>query len=98
MSARRIFLIFGAAFFLLAATHLAAQDLPDHSSVTSTQAAADTARPTSPDPTALLDTGFRHLYELNFQDARQDFGVYQKQRPEDPLGKAAEAVSYLFGR
>jgi len=96
MSARRIFLIFGAAFFLLAATHLAAQDLPHPTSVTSSQATADTVPPTNPDPTALLDAGFRHLYELNFQGARQDFGVYQKQRPEDPLGKAAEAVSYLF--
>jgi len=96
MSARRIFeVILGAAFWL-AATHLAAQDLPHRTFDVSTQATADIAPTTNPDPTALLDTGFRHLYELNFQGARQDFGIYQKQRPEDPLGKAAEAVSYLF--
>jgi len=96
MSARRILEVILGTAFSLAATHLAAQDLPHPTSVASSQATAVIALPTNPDPTALLDTGFRHLYELNFQGARQDFGNYQKQRPEDPLGKAAEAVSYLF--
>jgi len=51
----------------------------------------------SADPTALLfESGFRRLYELNFQGAREDFADYQKQWPDDPLGKAAEAASYLF--
>lgn len=45
---------------------------------------------------ALLETGFRQLYELNFQGARQQFVSYQKIRPDDPLGKAAEAASYLY--
>jgi tetratricopeptide (TPR) repeat protein len=44
----------------------------------------------------LLESGYRHLYELNFTDARVDFVSYQKERPEDPLGKASEAASYLF--
>jgi hypothetical protein len=49
------------------------------------------------DPTAgLLDTGFRALYELKFKEAREQFFSYQKVRPEDPLGKVAEAASYLF--
>lgn len=49
------------------------------------------------DPTAkLLETGYRHLYELNFAGARTDFVAYQKARPDDPLGKASEAASYLF--
>ena len=43
-----------------------------------------------------LESGYRHLYELNFADARVDFLAYQKARPEDPLGKASEAASYLF--
>jgi hypothetical protein len=44
----------------------------------------------------LLESGYRHLYELNFTAARMDFVSYQKERPEDPLGKASEAASYLF--
>jgi hypothetical protein len=45
---------------------------------------------------AMLDAGFRNLYELNFIGARAEFSAYQKAHPEDPLGKAAEAASYLF--
>jgi hypothetical protein len=44
----------------------------------------------------LLDTGFKKLYELNFDGARADFLQYQKIRPDDPMGKAAEAASYLY--
>jgi hypothetical protein len=49
------------------------------------------------DPSAgLLESGYRHLYELNFDAGRKDFQAYQKMRPDDPLGKASEAASYLF--
>jgi hypothetical protein len=49
------------------------------------------------DPSAhFLESGYRHLYELNFVEARADFTSYQKARPDDPLGKASEAASYLF--
>ena len=49
------------------------------------------------DPSAnLLESGYQHLYELNFTAARTDFVDYQKARPDDPLGKASEAASYLF--
>ncbi|MGH9747974.1 MAG: hypothetical protein ACRD59_17915 [Candidatus Acidiferrales bacterium] len=49
------------------------------------------------DPTALLlDKGFKKLYELDFNGARAEFLEYQKARPEDPMGKAAEAASYLY--
>jgi hypothetical protein len=44
----------------------------------------------------LLDKGFKKLYELNFNGARADFLEYQKTRPDDPMGKAAEAASYLY--
>jgi hypothetical protein len=47
-------------------------------------------------PSPLLDTGFRQLYELNFRGARRDFHSYQAAQPQDPLGIAAEAASYLF--
>jgi hypothetical protein len=45
---------------------------------------------------SLLDSGFRKLYELDFNGARTQFLDYQKAEPADPLGKAAEAASYLF--
>lgn len=44
----------------------------------------------------LLESGFRHLYGLDFTAARQEFVDYQKAHPEDPMGKAAEAASYLY--
>jgi hypothetical protein len=47
-------------------------------------------------PSPLLDAGFHQLYELNFRDARGTFLSYQKEHPDDPLGKAAEAASYLY--
>jgi hypothetical protein len=50
-----------------------------------------------PSPAAvLLDTGFRNLYELNFQSARADFFSYQQKNPADAMGAAAEAASYLY--
>jgi hypothetical protein len=49
------------------------------------------------DPSAqLLESGYKHLYELNFHAGRKDFQAYEKMRPDDPLGKASEAASYLF--
>jgi hypothetical protein len=48
------------------------------------------------DPSGTLDEGFRDLYNLNFQGARGEFLTYQKLQPDDPLGEAAEAASYLY--
>lgn len=49
------------------------------------------------DPSApLLDAGFRELYKLNFHGARAAFLSYQQTQPGDPMGKAAEAASYLY--
>ena len=72
--------------------------------VVSAQTAADAPAQETPqtpvmeaDPSAkFLESGYRHLYELNFVEARADFTSYQKARPDDPLGKASEAASYLF--
>lgn len=53
---------------------------------------------TAPSPRAalILDSGFSDLYKLDFQGARAEFEDYQKEQPTDPLGKAAEAASYLY--
>jgi hypothetical protein len=51
----------------------------------------------SADPApAFLANGFQELYSLDFQSARREFADYQRARPDDPMGKAAEAASYLF--
>jgi hypothetical protein len=43
-----------------------------------------------------LDAGFHLLYELKPEEARTQFEAWQKSYPEDPLGSASEAASYLF--
>jgi hypothetical protein len=43
-----------------------------------------------------LDAGFHLLYELKPEEARAKFAVWQTAHPEDPLGSAVEAASYLF--
>jgi hypothetical protein len=43
-----------------------------------------------------IETGFRLLYELKPEAARAQFDVWKKSHPEDPLGSASEAASYLF--
>jgi hypothetical protein len=51
----------------------------------------------SADPVpAFLADGFQQLYSLDFHAARRQFADYEKARPDDPMGKAAEAASYLF--
>lgn len=43
-----------------------------------------------------LDAGFRLLYELKPEAARAKFSEWQASHPQDALGMAAEAASYLF--
>jgi tetratricopeptide (TPR) repeat protein len=43
-----------------------------------------------------LDAGFHLLYELKPEEARNQFEAWQKSHPEDPLGSASKAASYLF--
>ena len=84
--------------FLFAAGLAAATAMVPTMAIAQSQAASKAATPVmEADPSAqLLENGYRHLYELNFDAGRKDFLAYQKMRPEDPLGKASEAASYLF--
>jgi hypothetical protein len=43
-----------------------------------------------------IDAGFHLLYQLKPAEAREQFAVWRNSHPEDPLGDAAEAASYLF--
>jgi len=50
----------------------------------------------APRPAATLDTGFAQMYELRFSTARDCFNSYIRAHPQDPMGEAALAASYLF--
>ena len=43
-----------------------------------------------------LDRGFSDLYDLDFDRAQQEFGQWQRQYPEDPVGPVSEAAGLLF--
>jgi hypothetical protein len=43
-----------------------------------------------------LEAGFHLLYELKPKEARTRFETWQNSHPQDPLGSASEAASYLF--
>jgi len=43
-----------------------------------------------------IETAFRRMYELRFDEARSEIVSYRRTHPNDPLGAAAEAASYLF--
>src|SRR4029077_3273125 len=43
-----------------------------------------------------LDDGFNNLYKLKFDEARTEFSAYELAHPDDPVGEAAQAASYLF--
>ena len=43
-----------------------------------------------------LEAGFHLLYELKPAEAHAQFEAWEKSHPEDPIGGASQAVSYLF--
>ena len=43
-----------------------------------------------------IETAFRRMYELRFEEARGEIASYRALHPNDPLGASAEAASYLF--
>lgn len=51
------------------------------------------AKDTTTEP---LDRGFRDLYNLRFDRAQQEFGEWQRQYPENPIGPVSEAAGLLF--
>lgn len=61
--------------------------------VTAAMSAA-TAAPATGAPR--LETAFHLMYELRFDEARAEVVSFQSLHPNDPLGAAAEAASYLF--
>jgi hypothetical protein len=46
--------------------------------------------------TTLLDAGYRHMYNLEFDEAHLAFQEWQRMHPDDPMGPASAAAAYLF--
>lgn len=86
-----------ASFALCATRGFAQTDDPEKAQKEAAKTASSEIPIMAADPTpALLENGFHRMYGLDFQGARQQIEEYQRARPEDPMGKAAEAASYLF--
>ena len=50
---------------------------------------------TSIDPSN-LESGYRQMYNLDFETAHQTFVAWEHAHPEDPLGPVSNAAAYLF--
>ncbi|MDR3698319.1 MAG: hypothetical protein P4L56_01710 [Candidatus Sulfopaludibacter sp.] len=44
----------------------------------------------------LLDNGYRHMYDLQFNEAHDSFHEFERNHPADPMGPASDAAAYLF--
>jgi hypothetical protein len=53
-----------------------------------------TASANAPAP---IESGFQKMYNLDFDQAHQDFSGWERAHPEDPLGPVSQAAGYLFG-
>ena len=43
-----------------------------------------------------LNLGYRQMYNLQFEEARETFRQWQQRYPGDPLGPSSDAAGYLF--
>jgi hypothetical protein len=99
--ANRTLLHFGiaasfAASSLCPARMTSAQTVPEPPPAAEGSETPAPPRAEAASPTAMLDAGFRDLYQLNFKGGREQFLSYEEIAPNDPMGKAAEAASYLY--
>jgi hypothetical protein len=47
-------------------------------------------------PPADIERGFQSMYNLEFDQAHQDFSAWERLHPDDPLGPVSQAAGYLF--
>jgi hypothetical protein len=43
-----------------------------------------------------LDSGYAHMYNLDFAEAHRTFGAWMAANPQDPMGPVSDAAAYLF--
>ena len=49
-----------------------------------------------PSVVPMIQTGYRQMYNLEFDGAHQTFAQFEQQSPNDPLGHVSNAAAYLF--
>src|SRR5580704_164621 len=47
-------------------------------------------------PSAQIESGYRQMYNLEFEQAHQTFNGWENQHPTDPIGPVSNAAAYLF--
>jgi len=52
--------------------------------------------PTKQATPTLLETGYRQMYNLQFDDAHRTFAEARRERPDDPMVPVSDAAAYLF--
>ncbi len=43
-----------------------------------------------------IESGFQSMYNLQFDQAHQDFSTWERLHPDDPLGPVSQAAGFLF--
>jgi hypothetical protein len=43
-----------------------------------------------------VESGFRQMYNLDFDEAHKTFGAWERDHPQDPMGAVSNAAAYLF--
>lgn len=44
----------------------------------------------------IVESGYRQMYDLEFDQAHKTFTVWEREHPSDPLGPVSNAAAYLF--
>jgi hypothetical protein len=50
----------------------------------------------SPSAPTEIERGFQSMYNLQFDQAHQDFDSWERLHPDDPMGPVSQAAGYLF--
>jgi hypothetical protein len=43
-----------------------------------------------------IESGYRQMYNLDFNEAHKTFGAWEREHPNDPIGVVSNAAAYLF--
>src|SRR5271170_5389803 len=43
-----------------------------------------------------VESGYRQMYNLQFDEAHQTFAAWERDHPNDPMGSVSNAAAYLF--
>jgi hypothetical protein len=43
-----------------------------------------------------VESGFRQMYNLQFDEAHKTFSAFEREHPQDPMGFVSDAAAYLF--